>query len=1047
MHPRLLAIVVLACAFCVMEAQTVQPILNPHQHYVNNAGNPCSGCKLYSYVAGTTTQQATYTDSTGTVVNPNPIVLDTAGGANIWMSNNLYKLVLKDASGNTIWTQDNVPGMSPGNGSPGGPAGPQGPGGAPGPAGPAGPPGGSLSYPGVVSDNNNGLNVTGNVNAPDLLGYRQNNVNARSRNRDEVLQITITPQDMPGCQQAGRGLIDDAACFNAAINYLSTQDANVQRRLLVPYTQQGYFFHNAGYQQPLPHDFGDYHGFAGYLTPASVSLSIVNGVVAGCTAFSGSGYAPNANLPVYIFDPSLKGSGAYATVQTNASGTPTGCTVVQGGMNYPSSNLQTGVIPLGGHGAAATASLSSNTFPTTQNPITPTAGGSGYIGWGTNTVPVNAAGLTCTTYPTFTATMGTGAAGTSIASVNVGTAGTGCTYSGSGTATVPLQFGGSCGGTQCTLLTPEPVVNMPCGVALISNLTIEGVGNPSISTDWAATGADPTQMIAFCEPSGQQSTNITIKNLTIANAFFGFYFPSEVNHLVMDSLTFGKVAFPVYANTFSGGLANPSGQQGIGSITPGPPSLFTNISDQAFSGITCGGAWSSRTTATYPASAGTSNVGAYSQPSTVTSGGYQSMLLAATIGANNLAGGWLSYGHWSPPDPVSPCTNVRVENFSFYGNGSTQNATSNTYDAFFEQYIWKTQNGPATLYTDATHNLSNGQTSCKQTTTTVDRTVDYQFGYPTANTAGPGLATNYPYYQCFGGITFTPFFFYPRYSGTPVAAVPDVSFANVTAFVYSNRPVINGRFDVLTINRLHGIGKAAPFTDPYLVTGELRGGVNVTAVGAFASRIEDMTKSVSPFALIPWGASYPVQFLQSGFPVSANQYLRNVTGLSDSLQYAAGGLPATVSGCGLVSTTGSITTGTPTLTVASASGFVASGPITVVGAGGAGANLSTTISTIAGTTFTLAANATTSVVNYPVSNSSIYAGGSAAGKFAAATTGTCTVTIKPGLTALNGYRCAATDMTTPANAISQTTASNTSQCVISGTTTTGDQITWQAIAF
>lgn len=61
-------------------------------------------------------------------------------------------------------------------------------------------------------------------------------------------------------------------------------------------------------------------------------------------------------------------------------------------------------------------------------------------------------------------------------------------------------------------------------------------------------------------------------------------------------------------------------------------------------------------------------------------------------------------------------------------------------------------------------------------------------------------------------------------------------------------------------------------------------------------------------------------------------------------------------------TTGGITSGTPTLVVASAASFVIGQGIYVVGAGAAGAVLETTITNIVGTTFTLAANAGATVV-------------------------------------------------------------------------------------
>jgi len=86
----------------------VAPATIPHITFVNGSGGPCATCSLYTYIAGTTTPQATYTDSTGTSQNTNPIILDAAGGANIWLGSNSYKFILKDSTGATIWSVDNV---------------------------------------------------------------------------------------------------------------------------------------------------------------------------------------------------------------------------------------------------------------------------------------------------------------------------------------------------------------------------------------------------------------------------------------------------------------------------------------------------------------------------------------------------------------------------------------------------------------------------------------------------------------------------------------------------------------------------------------------------------------------------------------------------------------------------------------------------------------------------------------------------------------------------------------------------------------------------
>ena len=79
------------------------------QGFRDNNGNPLFGGQLFSYQAGTTTPQATYTDSTGGTPNANPTILNARGEANIWIPpNTAYKFVLQDSAGNTIWTVDNV---------------------------------------------------------------------------------------------------------------------------------------------------------------------------------------------------------------------------------------------------------------------------------------------------------------------------------------------------------------------------------------------------------------------------------------------------------------------------------------------------------------------------------------------------------------------------------------------------------------------------------------------------------------------------------------------------------------------------------------------------------------------------------------------------------------------------------------------------------------------------------------------------------------------------------------------------------------------------
>lgn len=81
----------------------------PVMQFFDDNGDPLAGGRLYTYEAGTTTPLATYTDENGFTANPNPVVLDSAGRANIWLSTtDLYYWELEDADGNQIWTADNI---------------------------------------------------------------------------------------------------------------------------------------------------------------------------------------------------------------------------------------------------------------------------------------------------------------------------------------------------------------------------------------------------------------------------------------------------------------------------------------------------------------------------------------------------------------------------------------------------------------------------------------------------------------------------------------------------------------------------------------------------------------------------------------------------------------------------------------------------------------------------------------------------------------------------------------------------------------------------
>jgi len=77
--------------------------------FFDNDGLPLSGGLLYTYTAGTTTPETTYTDQAGTSPNTNPIVLDAAGRCDLWLTPAIeYKLTLQRADTTVLKTWDNV---------------------------------------------------------------------------------------------------------------------------------------------------------------------------------------------------------------------------------------------------------------------------------------------------------------------------------------------------------------------------------------------------------------------------------------------------------------------------------------------------------------------------------------------------------------------------------------------------------------------------------------------------------------------------------------------------------------------------------------------------------------------------------------------------------------------------------------------------------------------------------------------------------------------------------------------------------------------------
>jgi hypothetical protein len=95
-------------------------LISPLQklRFCDSNGNPLNGGKLFTYDAGTTNKRNTYTDATGATPNQNPIILDTRGECNCWMTPGIsYKFTLSPSTDTdpptaAIWTVDGVAGSS-----------------------------------------------------------------------------------------------------------------------------------------------------------------------------------------------------------------------------------------------------------------------------------------------------------------------------------------------------------------------------------------------------------------------------------------------------------------------------------------------------------------------------------------------------------------------------------------------------------------------------------------------------------------------------------------------------------------------------------------------------------------------------------------------------------------------------------------------------------------------------------------------------------------------------------------------------------------------
>lgn len=82
----------------------MQLLQNGKQQFIDQNGAPLANGSVYFYAPSTTNPVPTYQDPAGSILNTNPVALDSRGQAIIWGSGT-YRQIVKDAAGVTIWDQ------------------------------------------------------------------------------------------------------------------------------------------------------------------------------------------------------------------------------------------------------------------------------------------------------------------------------------------------------------------------------------------------------------------------------------------------------------------------------------------------------------------------------------------------------------------------------------------------------------------------------------------------------------------------------------------------------------------------------------------------------------------------------------------------------------------------------------------------------------------------------------------------------------------------------------------------------------------------------
>lgn len=168
----------------------------------DNNGVPLAGGLIYTYFAGTTTPEATYTSSTGVTAHANPIVLDAAGRiatGEVWLTTGVdYKFLVKTSANVQIGFYDNIPSINDFTAA------------------------NAAIYAAFASTTNVALGDA-------LVGFKQSNssgvlTSAVGRTVHQKLQESVSVKDFGA---TGDGTTDDTGAIQAAITAVTASNGSV----------------------------------------------------------------------------------------------------------------------------------------------------------------------------------------------------------------------------------------------------------------------------------------------------------------------------------------------------------------------------------------------------------------------------------------------------------------------------------------------------------------------------------------------------------------------------------------------------------------------------------------------------------------------------------------------------------------------------------------------------------------------------------------------------------------------------------------------------